>query len=98
MAVTEEKLSLKKSRYVPAKVRRQVWLRDKARCSFINPTTNKQCGSTFKLEIEHMKPFALGGNHTPDNLRILCRAHNVHRAVQIYGIKKMATFLPGLIP
>jgi 5-methylcytosine-specific restriction endonuclease McrA len=90
------KKTASKSRHVPAQVRRKVWLRDKACCSFINPITKKQCGSTFQLQIEHVTPFALGGNHTFDNLRLLCRAHNIHQAVETYGIKKMAPFVPSL--
>jgi hypothetical protein len=85
------------SRNIPAKVRRQVWLRDKAKCSFMNPTTKKVCASTYKLQIDHVKPFALGGTHISDNLQIFCRAHNIYQAVQIYGIKKMAPFVPSLV-
>ena len=55
------------NRYVPKSLQRYVFNRDK-KCT--------KCGSTFKLEIDHIKPFALGGNTSKDNLRLLCRNCN----------------------
>jgi len=37
------------------------------------------------LEIDHRVPFARGGTNTPENLRVLCRAHNLFLAEQTYG-------------
>lgn len=48
-------------------------------CQFKDPVTGKVCGSTFNLEIDHRKPRWAGGDHTMDNLQVLCRAHNNHK-------------------
>jgi 5-methylcytosine-specific restriction endonuclease McrA len=37
------------------------------------------------LQIDHIKPYALGGTHDPENLRVLCAAHNQHEARKTFG-------------
>jgi ribosome biogenesis protein Nip4 len=34
------------------------------------------CGERSKLEIDHIKPWILGGETSNDNLRVLCRGHH----------------------
>ena len=68
-----------KSRYIPQSLRRRVWIRDRGACQFINPTTGKKCESRRLLDIDHVKAYALGGEHAEDNLRLLCRTHNLFR-------------------
>jgi hypothetical protein len=70
------KSTLTKGRAVPSAIRTQVWKRDQSRCTFIDPVTGQKCNSTHLLEIDHIHPWALGGNHDPKNLRLLCRTHN----------------------
>jgi 5-methylcytosine-specific restriction endonuclease McrA len=70
---------LKRTRYVPVKVRRHVWQRAGGSCEHADPTTGNRCGARYMLEIDHEKPFALGGAHTTENLRLYCRAHNQAR-------------------
>ena len=65
-----------KSRYIPAKVKRQVWTKSNEACSYHDLKTGKICGAKKFLEIDHIIPFAHGGANTPENLRILCGAHN----------------------
>jgi hypothetical protein len=65
----------KRTRHIPADVRRQVWERDGERCAYVGPN-GERCTATTYLEIEHRDPFALGGEHTLENLCVLCRAHN----------------------
>jgi hypothetical protein len=38
-------------------------------------------------------PFGLGGDHSPENIRLLCRAHNAYMAEQDYGKAKMSRHL-----
>jgi hypothetical protein len=59
-------------------LRRVIRERDR-RCTFVGEG-GKVCGSTFGLEIDHVQPWALGGETTPENLRLLCRAHNRYQA------------------
>ncbi len=68
-----------------AEVRRQVWRRDKGRCS--------NCRSTFALEIDHILPRAAGGPSTLENTRLLCRACNQRAAIEYFGLVKMARHL-----
>jgi hypothetical protein len=44
-----------------------------------------RCGSQAWLEIDHCQPAGKGGSSEPDNLRLLCRAHNLFAAEQAYG-------------
>ncbi len=60
---------------ISASVQRKVFQRDLC-CQFQNKTTSKQCGSTWKLTIDHLKPIWAGGTNEGENLRILCAAHN----------------------
>ena len=68
-----------RSRYVPVAVKREVWRRDQGRCSYVDPHSGRRCGSRYRLEIDHVVPFALGGTTEPGNLRIRCRAHHRYR-------------------
>ena len=68
-----------------AEVRRHVWRRDKGQCS--------NCRSTFALEIDHVRPRAVGGPSTLENTRLLCRACNQRAAIEYFGLVKMAEHL-----
>lgn len=61
-------------------------------CSFQDHVTGQVCGSRYQLQRDHIVPRALGGTNDPENLRWLCRAHNVHAAERIFGIKFMSQF------
>lgn len=61
--------------HIPARVAREVRLRDQDRCQF-PLDAGGICGSTWQVELDHVIPIALGGATTADNLRCLCRQHN----------------------
>ena len=65
-----------RSRYIPASVKREVWRRDQGCCSYVDPRSRRRCGSRYRLEIDHIVPFALGGGAEPGNLRLRCAAHH----------------------
>ena len=69
------------SRYIPVAVKREVWRRDQGCCSYVDPHSGRRCGSRYRLEIDHVVPFALGGPAELSNLRIRCRAHHRLRHV-----------------
>jgi 5-methylcytosine-specific restriction endonuclease McrA len=79
------------SRYIPAKVKTEVLLRDGYQCSYVAPDGTR-CDCTGGLEVDHIQPFAAGGSNEPDNLRLLCKAHNLHAAEEFYGYQKMAVY------
>jgi 5-methylcytosine-specific restriction endonuclease McrA len=68
-----------KNRHIPAAVRREVWVRDEGKCSYTHPASGRKCTSPFALELDHLDPYAYGGAHSVENLRLLCRAHHGHR-------------------
>ena len=69
----------RRSRYIPAPVKREVWRRDGGGCSYVDPHSGRRCGSRFLLELDHIVPFALGGSAEPGNLRLHCAAHHRFR-------------------
>jgi hypothetical protein len=69
---------------IPAAVRRAVWERDAGRCAW--PLDGgSRCGSKHRLELDHVEPWARGGEPTVENLRLLCHRHNTLAARQIFG-------------
>jgi hypothetical protein len=72
------------SRHVPAAVRRVVHERDGGRCTY-RDARGRRCSGTVRLELHHRHPFGYGGDHSPRNLALLCRAHNLYLAPLDYG-------------
>jgi hypothetical protein len=52
----------RRSRHIPARVRRAVFERDGARCTYVD-ATEQRCRETRNLEFHHLLPFARGGQH-----------------------------------
>lgn len=71
-------------RSIPAQTRNAVYRRDQGRCAFID-REGRGCGSTRRLEFDHVIPLAHGGKTTIENLRLLCRAHNQYEAERVFG-------------
>jgi hypothetical protein len=55
--------------------RRAVLERDGLSCTWLD-AHGVRCGSRAWLELDHLQPAGKGGSSEPDNLRLLCRAHN----------------------
>ncbi|MFS4458011.1 HNH endonuclease [Bdellovibrio sp. HCB2-146] len=51
-------------------------------CEYVDLKSNKKCQSSYQLQIDHKIPLARGGSHSFDNLRVLCRTHNLLSARQ----------------
>ena len=71
------------SRHVPSEVRRAVWSRDHARCTFTGH--DGRCGARSLLEFHHVTPFAAGGSCDAGNIELRCRAHNGYEAEVFFG-------------
>ena len=78
-------------RGIAALVKRSVWERDRGRCTFFS-AAGKRCPERHRLEFHHDEPFALGGDRSPTNIRLLCHAHNAYMAEMDYGKAKMDAF------
>ena len=79
------------SRRIPAAVRRAVRERDGGRCRYVD-ASGRRCDERHRLEFHHLHPFGFGGDHRPENIRLMCRAHNGQLAEHDYGLKAMARF------
>jgi len=81
---------------IPAAVRREVWKRDGGSCAWIGED-GRRCCSRWQLELDHITPVALGGASAADNLRLLCRAHNLLHAEHVFGREHMDRYRTGEI-
>jgi hypothetical protein len=91
----QRKVRPAKGDHIPAHVRREVWKRDGGRCQ--HPLASGGiCGATRHLELDHIKPRALGGASTADNLRVACKPHNNLAARLILGDELMDRYGSGL--
>jgi 5-methylcytosine-specific restriction endonuclease McrA len=81
-------------RHIPAEVKRVVWTRDGGRCQW-PVASGGVCGSTTRLELDHIVPVARGGASTTANLRVTCRIHNQLAARQAFGDAWMDRFTSG---
>ena len=77
--------------HIPAAVRRAVWERDQGRCVW--PLDGGgTCGSTHRLELDHVVPWARFSAPTVENLRVVCHPHNALAARQAFGERCMARY------
>jgi len=82
------------SRHIPAAVRRAVRERDGERCRFVDEQ-GRRCSERYRLEFHHRHPFAMGGEHRPDNIGLLCPQHNRLLAELDYGRAAVRRRMPG---
>lgn len=75
------------SRYVPASVKRAVWIRDRGRCAFI-AANGRRCDDRGFLEFHHVAAYAKGGQATVGNIALRCRAHNGYEAGLEFGERR----------
>lgn len=77
----------KLSRAISSKLKRHVWQRDEGQCAYVHSETKRRCSSRHLLQIDHIRPFALGGKSEASNLRLLCASHNQYRSEKTFGRK-----------
>jgi hypothetical protein len=73
-----------RSRRVSAALRHRVLSRAGYQCEYRGPG-GRRCPQRTGLEIDHRRPFARGGGHEEENLRALCKAHNLFKAEKDFG-------------
>ena len=72
-------------RTIPSYIRKHIWERDEGQCTYVHPETKRKCSSRYLLQIDHIKPFSLGGKSEVGNLRLLCAGHNQLRSEKTFG-------------
>lgn len=83
----------KRKASVPTRVKRAVRDRDGRCCQW--PTHDgRVCGSTVRLEIDHVVPRGRGGPSTAENCRVLCDVHDGEAARAVYGDAHMDLVAP----
>ena len=83
----------KPTKSIPATVKDQVYIRDGGRCAYVSKNGTR-CSCRTNLEYDHVTPRALGGDNSVENIRLLCKAHNLLAAEQVFGreyIKKFSS-------
>jgi hypothetical protein len=83
------------ARHIPAHVRREV-IRHAGgrRCEWILEN-GKRCECTRRLQFDHIQAVALGGKSTVENVRLVCRDHNLLAARRTFGDALMDRYAPG---
>jgi len=72
-------------RSIPVWIKDIVFQRDGGRCRFEAPDGGR-CEEKGGLEYDHIMPWAKGGkSNDPENVRLLCRAHNRLAAERAFG-------------
>ncbi len=52
----------------------------------------RRCTERQGLEFHHGEPYGRGGDHRPENVYLICRAHNRYLAEQDYGKEVMERY------
>ena len=73
-----------RTRHIPAAVVREVYLRDEQQCTFVS-VDGRRCAARHFIELDHVRPWAYGGESSVENLRLRCRAHNQQQARTQFG-------------
>ena len=59
------------------------------------------CGSTYRLNVDHIRPRYLGGSHHPENLQVLCGTCNRLKGIQeidFHSTRSPRGFQPVAVP
>jgi hypothetical protein len=75
--------------HIPLVIQRQVRSQSQNRCTYTDSISKRRCEKKHDLEIEHKIPVAKGGTNNPENLTLLCHAHNRMQAQRHFGKGKI---------
>ena len=68
--------------YISVSLKRRIYSQAQGCCQYQSPDGNR-CGSQFQVQIDHITPVAWGGETLLENMRLLCRTHNLLAAQQM---------------
>ncbi|HEU0108488.1 MAG TPA: HNH endonuclease, partial [Vicinamibacteria bacterium] len=72
------------SRHTPSHIKRSAWRSDGGQCAFVSKD-GRRCTERAFLEFHHVRPYALGGPTTTENISLRCRRHNQYEAELVFG-------------
>ena len=72
------------SRHTPSDIKRSAWRNDGGQCAFVSKD-GRRCTERAFLEFHHMRPYALGGPTSAENISLRCRHHNQYEAELVFG-------------
>jgi hypothetical protein len=72
------------SRHTPNDVKRSAWQHDGGQCGFVSKD-GRRCTERAFLEFHHVRPYALGGPTSAENISLRCRRHNQYEAELVFG-------------
>ena len=71
-----ENIDLEHTRFIPSKIKKEVWVRDNGKCVI--------CGSRENLHFDHIIPYSKGGSSlVSENIQLLCAKHNLQKRASI---------------
>ena len=68
--------------YISVSLKRKIFSQAQSCCQYQSPD-GYRCGSQFQVQIDHVTPVVWGGKASFENLRLLCRTHNLLAAQQM---------------
>ena len=83
-----------RNRHIPAAVKRAVIARDGDRCRFVG-VNGRRCGERAFVQFHHDDVYALGGEHAPEVIHMMCAGHNRYLAEQVFGRAQLARCVSG---
>jgi len=72
------------SRHTPSHIKRSAWQHDGGQCAFVSKD-GRRCTERAFLEFHHVRPYALGGPTSTENISLRCRRHNQYEAELVFG-------------
>jgi hypothetical protein len=71
-------------RHTASYIKRSAWRHDGGQCAFVSKD-GRRCTERAFLEFHHVRPYALGGPTTAENISLRCRRHNQYEAELVFG-------------
>ena len=88
-----EKVTNLNSRFIPIDLKRAIFARSGGQCEYRDPKTKRRCECRYRIQVDHIYPYALGGKTELTNLRHLCQTHNLHAAKR-WGLNDLSSIAP----
>ena len=74
--------SIMRRPYSSVSLKRKLFSQAQGCCQYQSPDGNR-CGSQYQVQIDHVTPVIWGGETLLENLRLLCRTHNLLAAQEL---------------